>query len=451
MEPIDLSRFIYLEHSGTLPERIDYAWGVYIDEAIDDTYRRQAMKFLVYAFDIQLENFSIPESINFELIFLMDNSTQDILEQQISQRMVERETWKALLPDYVPGKTPNCIHQLITTQHEHSIKTLADRLSTELLHVNDYSKEKDKQYNTRFFTPYERSPLQVHIRGGLFYQNAALFDSKRYIAHNKKHFAGFTLNSNGELSVFSHLNMTNRMAHSSIHAGAPVFCAGELCIEEGVLKAITTHSGHYTPNMYSMYLFLEYVAERGVDISQTKVLTFNDPSLAHPIASKRHSTHARHFEVNAEEIYKNYEKTLSNSIDTIHQALLDIYQNREQRARPLWLSTVTPSWRTPKNAALKESKKNFEQDFLSSLQWIKAELIQNRIDLDQATQLLSYTIDIAKAQHAHLYTQSTDATTLGALTSTIDSFKGSFLSLNQEKNRAEQERNSKIDALKKMH
>ena len=82
--------------------------------------------------------------------------------------MAEREARKTWVPEYVPGKTPEKIQQLITTQHAHSLQTIEERSKDELLYVNDSSKLGDITYRTKFFTAYERNPFQVHIRGGLF-------------------------------------------------------------------------------------------------------------------------------------------------------------------------------------------------------------------------------------------------------------------------------------------
>lgn len=87
---------IYLEASGPLGERIDFAWSVYCCET-DENLRKKALDFLIYALDI-----TNLEEINTQLIFLM----------------AERERFKSSNPDYIPGKVPQYL--------PFRVKTIAD-------------------------------------------------------------------------------------------------------------------------------------------------------------------------------------------------------------------------------------------------------------------------------------------------------------------------------------
>lgn len=82
------NRLIYQESSGTLAERVDFAWSVYSSNGLADLNKEQlkkdALMFLTYAFDIR-----DPQDVNGQLITLM----------------AERDKYKADNPEYIPGKS----------------------------------------------------------------------------------------------------------------------------------------------------------------------------------------------------------------------------------------------------------------------------------------------------------------------------------------------------------
>jgi hypothetical protein len=154
----------------------------------------------------------------------------------------------------------------------------------EVLDVRELSKRHDYQ-QVRMLTPQERRVYRVHIHDGLFKKNGALFDTKTMYSHGKVGFASFVLNLDGELSVFTHRGGErgdDNLRHSSINAGLPVIAAGEIKIENGILSALTSHSGHYYPSLFNIYRLLEHFSKHSVDISHAKVITFDDPSTVFP-------------------------------------------------------------------------------------------------------------------------------------------------------------------------
>lgn len=60
----------------------------------------------------------------------------------------------------------------------------------------------------------KRAEWRVNIRNGFFEQNGEKFDTSSMISKGKKGYAAYTLNANGELSVFSHTS--NKFFHSSM-------------------------------------------------------------------------------------------------------------------------------------------------------------------------------------------------------------------------------------------
>ena len=123
-------------------------------------------------------------------------------------------------------------------------------------------------------TPEERAKYELTIYHGQFYQHGVLFDSGWKKSHKKRGFVAYTLNVQGEISVFEHTEKEGDLTHASTNAGAPVVAAGELSIEKGMLKAITTHSGHYRPTLFNVYRMLQHLSSKGVDITQAQVISF---------------------------------------------------------------------------------------------------------------------------------------------------------------------------------
>ena len=74
-----------------------------------------------------------------------------------------------------------------------------------------------------------------------------LFDTQDAATlHSATGRAIFVMDANGEFYA-SKYQMVGDFHHSSLLAGAPVAAAGELEVENGVLKAVSDKSGHYRP------------------------------------------------------------------------------------------------------------------------------------------------------------------------------------------------------------
>lgn len=131
-------------------------------------------------------------------------------------------------------------------------------------------------------TPEDRAEYRVNIYRGKVVKEGNVFSTTKMPSHDKKGFAAYTLNTNGELSTFTHNRMCDQVAHSTMNAGVPVVAAGEIQIENGVLKKISTHSGHYRPTLFNVYRLLEHLSNRGMYISQAKIVTFDNPSQTLP-------------------------------------------------------------------------------------------------------------------------------------------------------------------------
>nr|VDC93569.1 unnamed protein product [Brassica oleracea] len=78
--------------------------------------------------------------------------------------------------------------------------------------------------------------------------------------------------------------------HSSFLAGGATVAAGRLVVENGVLKAVWPHSGHYQPTEENFLDFLSFLGENNVDITDVKMSPTDEDEFS--IYNQR-STHMR--------------------------------------------------------------------------------------------------------------------------------------------------------------
>jgi len=257
--------------NGRLAARLDKAWNDYRNDQMNAKRRRQALDFMIYVFDLRTVS-EEPYGLN----------------AQLTELMKKREEKKGNNPEYIPimysgmydfEHTARIL--LAATEVDASLRT--ELVAGTLLEVKSGHKQKDREGNYTYLDASERSKFRLEIRHGLLCKHGKPFDSSQEIAHEKKGYVAYTLNANGELSVFSHLNGVRntkgvKLAHSSMNAGAPVLAAGEMEIRKGKIVRINTFSGHYEPSLYSIARFLNYLNVRSVDLSKTHVLLQNPPN-----------------------------------------------------------------------------------------------------------------------------------------------------------------------------
>lgn len=311
------NRRIYKESSDTLAARVDFAWSVYSSSELANSNKGQlkkdALMFLTYALDIR-----DPQDINGQLIELME----------------ERKKYKADNPGYIPGKSPTRIPfnpaTVIPTASPFNQKNSSPEIAAaiaqkELLDINLDSKELDRNKKTIFLDAQQRAGHRVIISGGAFKKDGGNFDTSQMHSHDKPGFAAFTLNANGELSVFTHNRMRDKIAHSSMNAGVPVVAAGEIQIKDGVLQKITTHSGHYRPSLFNVYRLLEHFSQSGIDISQAKIVSFDNPALKLKNIQSESVYYPAYagnmYETPASQIYQDMLKVINKSASTINEQI----------------------------------------------------------------------------------------------------------------------------------
>jgi hypothetical protein len=355
---MNLKEELYSQNRGkTFAESIDQAWEIYSDEDKEIQDRRIAQEFLIYAFNIRSS-----ENLNEKLLVLMNDRIQH----------------KAKNPEYVPGlspkhlglKPPDMLLQATKISEESSnleLKKLFEE--KELLDVNQGDKEDDRRTGTQFFARQNRALYRVHIFQGKFCKEGELFDTKKYKAHNKKGYAAFTINVNGELSIFNHLGGKDKILHSSMNAGVPVMCAGELVIKKGELVSINTYSGHYEPSLFNIYRALEYFSSKGIDVTRTAIYTlqdFNYPDL-NLTPKKSQGVNARWYKISASEFFSAVKSRLDQSLREIKHDILKYQISSVKTLLFEFKDFVTRSNLTQDRKAIASETQKLASNFLADL------------------------------------------------------------------------------------
>lgn len=98
-----------------------------------------------------------------------------------------------------------------------------------------------------YYTDSQSATLALYVQNGKLYQGNALFDtSKADASHSLAHTSIFVMDLNGNVYASKQFKVF-LFHHSSILAGRDVAFAGEMQVENGVIKKVTNCSGHYLP------------------------------------------------------------------------------------------------------------------------------------------------------------------------------------------------------------
>jgi hypothetical protein len=104
--------------------------------------------------------------------------------------------------------------------------------------------------------------------GKLYDANGDLFDtSKASTAHSGEGRAIFVMDEKGNIYA-SNVQKVGEFHHSSLAQGKPVTGAGELVVENGVVKTISNKSGHYQPTPAMNEQVFKSLETQGVDTSK---------------------------------------------------------------------------------------------------------------------------------------------------------------------------------------
>ncbi|CAJ2677418.1 unnamed protein product [Trifolium pratense] len=120
----------------------------------------------------------------------------------------------------------------------------------------------------KYLGPMERLAYEVVVEDGKFFykQSGELLHTAAEDAHAKWIFVLST-----SKSLYVGKKTKGSFQHSSFLAGGATSSAGRLVIENGVLKAVWPHSGHYRPTEENFKEFISFLQENNVNLSDVKM------------------------------------------------------------------------------------------------------------------------------------------------------------------------------------
>ncbi|KAG6482673.1 IQ domain-containing protein IQM2-like [Zingiber officinale] len=129
------------------------------------------------------------------------------------------------------------------------------------------TRSKLQQQCIKYLGPKEREAYEVAIEDGKFSyrQSGQLLDSSDGPKGAK---LIFVLSTSKELYVGQ--KRKGIFQHSSFLAGGATSAAGRLVVENGILKAVWPHSGHYRPTEENFQEFMSFLEENNVDLTHVK-------------------------------------------------------------------------------------------------------------------------------------------------------------------------------------
>nr|XP_024922237.2 IQ domain-containing protein IQM6 isoform X1 [Ziziphus jujuba var. spinosa] len=119
----------------------------------------------------------------------------------------------------------------------------------------------------KYLGPIERKAYEIAVRDGRFMykQSGKLVDTRGEPKGSKWIFVLST-------SKTLYIGQKNKgtFQHSSFLAGGATLSAGRLNVEDGILKAVWPHSGHYLPTEENFQEFMSFLEEHKVDLNNVK-------------------------------------------------------------------------------------------------------------------------------------------------------------------------------------
>ncbi|KAJ4893535.1 calmodulin-binding family protein [Raphanus sativus] len=145
-----------------------------------------------------------------------------------------------------------------------------------------------QQQCIKYLGPMERKAYEVVVEEGkFFYKNSGEMLQTSAMEESDSKWI-FVLSTSKVLYVGKKKKGT--FQHSSFLAGGATVAAGRLVVEDGVLKAVWPHSGHYQPTEENFLDFLSFLRENNVDITDVKMSPTDEDEFS---LYKQRSTHMR--------------------------------------------------------------------------------------------------------------------------------------------------------------
>ncbi|KAL0389823.1 UNVERIFIED_CONTAM: IQ domain-containing protein IQM2 [Sesamum calycinum] len=139
--------------------------------------------------------------------------------------------------------------------------------------IEKCSRSKLQQQCIKYLGPMERKAYEVALEDGkLFYKQTGEFLDTTEEPKGSKWI--FVLSTSKTLYVGK--KKKGSFQHSSFLAGGATLAAGRIVAENGVLKAVWPHSGHYRPTPENFQDFISFLRENNVDLTDVKLESTDD-------------------------------------------------------------------------------------------------------------------------------------------------------------------------------
>ncbi|KHG25217.1 Alpha-latrocrustotoxin-Lt1a [Gossypium arboreum] len=163
----------------------------------------------------------------------------------------------------------------------------------------------------KYLSPIERKPYEVMVVNGKF-----VYKQTGKPVHTNEETGDakwiFVLSTSKILYVG--VKKKGTFQHSSFLAGGATIAAGRLVVDNGILKAVWPHSGHYRPLEENFNDFISFLRENNVDLNNVKMTPVDEEG---NLANKQRNSN--HFRCNSSEDDFNFEANEINAKDSIDQ------------------------------------------------------------------------------------------------------------------------------------
>ncbi len=133
-----------------------------------------------------------------------------------------------------------------------------------------------------YWTDADRATHVLHVADGKLVDAAGrLLDAELETHPERNGFAMYVLGADGTI-YYSFDHKAGYLHHSSLTAGQPVACAGDLTVILGELIDVNNGSGHYRPPPRALDNMALRLAQMGVDLRTVQVKYWGEPDRVPP-------------------------------------------------------------------------------------------------------------------------------------------------------------------------
>lgn len=189
-----------------------------------------------------------------------------------------------------------CLHSNVWAQELFALPDVAQKTSTTQQDLDGYKLlplltqyRGEEKKGVHYFSSAEQAQHKVLIKDGKLWHHKEVLNPKVKRPQSlPQHapvppplpaqaralgYAIYVVDQKGQFYV-SFESEKDKIHHSSLLAGAPVACAGELLVFQGELILINNQSGHYRPPPKALEQAVHALSTAGIDMSKVLVKTF---------------------------------------------------------------------------------------------------------------------------------------------------------------------------------